>query len=60
MKELLKNWGAGIPYNLLGVTTLLSWNYFKFPEASPFVQQHLYASHYYFDQNDPTYQGRPS
>ena len=59
-KELLTNWGAGIPYNLLGVTTLLSWNYFKFPEASAFVQQHMYATRYYFDQNDHSWKGRPS
>ncbi|MGE5594503.1 MAG: ABC transporter substrate-binding protein [Hyphomicrobiales bacterium] len=58
VREALKDWGAGIPYSLNGITTVLSWNYFKFPEASAFVQQHMYATKYYFDQNDPTWKGR--
>ncbi|MGE5594502.1 MAG: ABC transporter substrate-binding protein [Hyphomicrobiales bacterium] len=58
VRELLRNNGAGVWYSALGVNTTLSWNYFKFPEISGFVQQHMYGTRYYFDQNDPTWKGR--
>lgn len=59
-RELLKAYGAGWHYSLVGVGSVLRWNYLKTPEAVPFVQQHQYGQQYYFDQKDPTWQGRPA
>ncbi len=60
MRELVKNYGAGIPYNLVAVNSSLRWNYLKYPEAVSFVQQHQYGTQFWFDQSDPTWQGRPA
>ncbi len=60
MDLLLKNWGAGIPYSLVGLSNSLRWNYFKYPEAVPFVQQHQAATQFWFDQTDPTWASRPT
>jgi peptide/nickel transport system substrate-binding protein len=60
MKELVLNYGAGVHYNMVTVGSTLRWNYHKIPEASSFVQQHMYGQYYWFDQNDPTWQGRPA
>ncbi|MBI2764551.1 MAG: hypothetical protein HYX53_01430, partial [Chloroflexi bacterium] len=59
-RELLKNWGAGLPYTLTGINTWLAWNYFKYPQPSAFVETHLTAQNYYFDQTDPTWKDRPA
>ncbi|MCK9520109.1 MAG: ABC transporter substrate-binding protein [Dehalococcoidia bacterium] len=58
VRECLREWGAGVPYTMNGITTLMSWNYFHIPESSSFVQTHMYGTKYWFDQNDPTWQGR--
>ncbi|MES4791639.1 MAG: hypothetical protein C4321_00415, partial [Chloroflexota bacterium] len=60
MRELVKNYGAGIPYNLVAVNSSIRWNYLKYPEAVAFVQQHQYGTQWWFDQNDPTWKGRPA
>jgi peptide/nickel transport system substrate-binding protein len=60
MRELVKNYGAGIPYTLVAVNSSLRWNYLKYPEAVAFVQQHQYGTQWWFDQKDPTWQGRPA
>ncbi|WP_322795644.1 ABC transporter substrate-binding protein [Tepidiforma sp.] len=60
MRELIKNYGAGIPYNMVAVNSSLRWNYLKYPEAVAFVQQHQYGTQWWFDQTDPTWQGRPA
>jgi ABC-type transport system substrate-binding protein len=59
-RELLKNYGAGIHYSLVGVSSVLNWNYFKPAEIAPFVTGHLNGTDAYFDQKDPTWQGRPA
>jgi ABC-type oligopeptide transport system substrate-binding subunit len=59
-KELVKNWGAGIPYSANTISNVLAWNYLKFPEIAAFVTHHEYATGWYFDQKDPTWQGRPA
>jgi peptide/nickel transport system substrate-binding protein len=59
-RELLRNWGAGIPYTLVGINNILNWNYLKFTERVPFVTQHQYATGWWFDQRDPSWQGRPA
>jgi len=59
-RELLKAYGAGIPYSLMGVTTTLIWNYFKPAESAPFVTSQLFGTDAYFDQKDPTWSGRPA
>ena len=57
-RELLKAYGAGIPYSLMGVTSTLVWNYFKSQESAPFVTSHLVGTDAWFDQKDPTWSGR--
>ena len=57
-RELLKAYGAGIHYSLVGVNSTLDWNYFKRSEAVPFVQTHQNGTGFYFDQKDPTWAGR--
>ncbi|MGE3076032.1 MAG: ABC transporter substrate-binding protein [Dehalococcoidia bacterium] len=57
-RELIKNYGAGVHYSLVGVGSTLTWNYYKIPEQVPFVTQPQYATQRYFDQKDPTWQGR--
>ena len=59
-RELLKAYGAGIPYSLMGVTSTLVWNYYKSAEVAPFVTAHLLGTDAYFDQKDPTWSGRPA
>ena len=56
--ELIKNSGAGIPYNMDHITTTLNWNYFHSIETTSFVAAHQFANTAYFDQKDPTWQGR--
>lgn len=58
MKELVTNYGAGVHYNMVTVGSTLRWNYLKIPENSSFVQHHMYGQYYWFDQTDPTWQGR--
>ena len=60
MKELVTNYGAGVHYNMVTVGSTLRWNYLKVPETSSFVQHHMYGQYYWFDQTDPTWQGRPA
>lgn len=59
-RELLKAYGAGIPYTLMGVGSTLVWNYYKPSEIAPFVTAHLTGTDSYFDQKDPTWSGRPA
>ncbi len=60
MRELLKNWGAGVPYSLVGLTRNLRWNYYHPAENAPFVTSHQAGTEAWFDQTDPTWQGRPA
>jgi len=57
-RELLKAYGAGIPYSLMGVNSTLVWNYYHTAEAAPFVTSHLVGTDSWFDQKDPTWAGR--
>ena len=56
--ELIKNYGAGIPYNLIQIVNNLRWNYYKAPETAPFITSHLFARDAYFDQKDATWADR--
>ncbi len=60
MRELLKNYGAGVPYSLVGLTRNMVWNYYHPAETAPFVTSHQAGTEAYFDQTDPTWQGRPA
>ena len=60
MRELLKAYGAGIPYSLIGVGSTLVHNYYKTAEVAPFVTAHLLGADAWFDQKDPSWQGRPA
>ena len=59
-KLLLDNWGAGIPYNMVQVSNTLRWNYVKVGESPAFVNVHNWFRDRWFDQNDPTWKGRPA
>ena len=59
-REVLKAYGAGIPYSLIGVTSTLIHNYYHPAELAPFVTAHLTGTDSYFDQKDPTWSGRPA
>jgi len=59
-REVLKLYGAGVHYSLVAVNSSLRWNYLKTPESVPFVQMHQYGQQFWFDQNDPTWAGRPA
>ncbi len=56
--ELIKASGAGIPYNMVGITDTLSWNYYHPQEEVSFVTTHQFAAQAFFDRNDPTWSGR--
>lgn len=58
-RELLRNWGAGIPYNVIQVANVLRWNYYKIGEQPAFVNAHNFYRESWFDKNDPTWAGRP-
>jgi len=59
-RELIKAYGAGIHYSLVGVGSTLVWNYYHPTEIAPFVTSQQFATRQYFDQNDPTWAGRPA
>jgi len=59
-RELLKAYGAGIPYSLIGVNSTLIWNYYKPAESAPFVTAQQFGTQAWFDQKDPTWSGRPA
>jgi peptide/nickel transport system substrate-binding protein len=55
---ITKEYGMGIPYNFVNIATTLRWNYLKVGESAPFVTTHNWARDIWFDQKDPTFQGR--
>ncbi len=57
-RHLLRNWGAGIPYNVIQVLNTLRWNYYKIVEQPSFVNSHNFYRDSWFDQTDPTWSGR--
>ncbi len=57
-RELLKAYGAGIHYSLVGVSTILNWNYYHPAETAPFVTSHMNGTDAWMDSKDPTWQGR--
>jgi peptide/nickel transport system substrate-binding protein len=59
-RELLKAYGAGIPYSLMGVTSTLIHNYYHPAELAPFVTAQQFGTAAWFDQKDPTWSGRPA
>jgi peptide/nickel transport system substrate-binding protein len=60
MRELLKAYGAGVPYSLVGLTRNMRWNYYHTGENAPFVTTQQLGTDAWFDQTDPTWQGRPA
>jgi ABC-type transport system substrate-binding protein len=57
-RELVKAYGAGIHYSLVGVGSTLVWNYYHAGEVAPFVTSQAFGTDVWFDQKDPTWQGR--
>ncbi len=57
-RELLKAYGAGVHYSLVGVSSVLNWNYYHPAETAPFVTSHMVGTDAWLDSNDPTWQGR--
>jgi peptide/nickel transport system substrate-binding protein len=60
MVELIKAYGAGIPYNMITIGNTLAHNYYHPTENQPFVTAHQFPARAYIDTKDPTYQGRPA
>jgi len=58
--ELIKAYGAGIPYNMITIGNTLAHNYYHPTENQPFVTAHQFASRAYIDPKDPSFQGRPA
>jgi hypothetical protein len=58
--ELIKAYGAGIPYNMININNTLRWNYYHGTENAAFVTAHQFANQAYIDQKDPTFSGRKS
>lgn len=58
-RELLKHHGGGIAYLVNQTVNTLNWNYYHIGEAAPFGTAHQFGTQYWYDQNDPTWQGRP-
>jgi ABC-type transport system substrate-binding protein len=56
--ELIKMWGAGIPYNMININNTLQWNYYHGTEEAAFVTAHQFGNQAWLDQKDPTWQGR--
>jgi len=59
-RELLKAYGAGVPYSLVGVGSTLVWNYYHPTKTAPFVTSQQFGTDAWFDQKDPTWSGRPA
>lgn len=55
---ILKNWGAGVPYNVNGVGSTLYWDYVHPIESASFVNSNRTATDAWFNQSDPTWAGR--
>jgi ABC-type transport system substrate-binding protein len=58
-RELLRNNGAGLQYAFCASVPSLFWNYVHYDEIVPFATAHQVASGWWFDQSDPSWQGRP-
>ncbi len=56
--ELVKAYGAGIPYNMININNTLQWNYYHSTENASFVTAHQFANQAWLDQKDPSWQGR--
>jgi ABC-type transport system substrate-binding protein len=59
-RVILSRWGAGIPHNMIQISNTLRWNYLNTGEAAPFVNAHNTYRDVWFNQNDPSGQGRPA
>jgi len=57
-REVLRNYGAGLSYTLCQIVPVLFWNYVHHDELSPFSTVHQRANGWWFNQDDPTWQGR--
>ena len=56
--ELIKNYGAGIPYNMVNINNVLRHNYYHGTESQPFVTAHQFGNLAYLDSKDPTFADR--
>lgn len=56
--ELIKAYGAGIPYNMININNTLQWNYYHSNEQAAFVTAHQFANQAWLDSGDATWQGR--
>lgn len=57
-RKIIENYGAGEPYIEVALTNTLYWNYYHVGKPAAFItSQNLYQDNW-FDQNDPTWEGR--
>jgi hypothetical protein len=53
-----REYGMGVPYNMVNITNTLYWNYLKTGESVPFVTSHNWGRDYWVDSADPSFEGR--
>ncbi len=58
--ELIKAYGAGIPYNMININNTLQWNYYHATENASFVTAHQFGAQAWMDQKDPSWSSRPA
>ncbi|MFN0145270.1 MAG: ABC transporter substrate-binding protein [Dehalococcoidia bacterium] len=59
-RELLAHNGGGILPSVEGISNTMYWNYFRLGEITFQVTSQNVARDLWFDQKDPTWQGRPA
>jgi len=59
-RELLRHNGGGITPLVEGISLTLLWNYYKIGEVTFQVNYQNWGRDYWFDQKDPSWQGRPA
>ncbi len=57
-EKIIENYGAGEPYIEVAQNNVLYWNYYHVGEQAAFITSQNTYQFSWFDQNDPTWQGR--
>jgi hypothetical protein len=59
-RDVLKHWGGGYSPQYLSIANILYHNYLHVGETTNFSTVHNYWRDYWFDQTDPSWDGRPA
>jgi peptide/nickel transport system substrate-binding protein len=57
-RELLRLYGAGVPYNVIQIGNTLRWNYYHSENQTSFIDSHNGWRDTWLDKTDPTFEGR--